>query len=226
MFEHVWGSLDSWGNAGMIKLAHDHEVRQWLQALCVPGLERSPRLKRDLRSLSRIGCTSTTGNSVVQNTHFRRMLTRMREDLRQKPHLLVAYGWVMYMAMFSGGRWIRQQFVTSGPGFWQTAIKQDPLDAKLATSFAGFSFLSFAGDQDGEDIKTQFKLWLAEAETLLSPQERQDVVDASQQLFHDCIDIVGQLDWAVRYERLRARLPAVFALVLGLFSLALLYSYR
>lgn len=68
----------------------------------------------------------------------------------------------------------------------------------------GFSFLSFPGDQDGEDLKSAFKSELAEAETLLTPEEKQDIVDVSQQLFDRSILLVTELDRTVLKESIRS----------------------
>jgi len=90
----------------------------------------------------------------------------------------------MYMAIFSGGRWIRQQLADAGPDF------------ELA-------FLSFDGDEDGEDLKRDFKAGLARAEEMLSPQERQEVVEEAQALFGRCIALVAVLDREVRWQYVR-----------------------
>lgn len=73
----------------------------------------------------------------------------------------------------------------------------------------GFSFLSFDGDHDGEDIKALFKTRIAEADLLLMPEERQDVVQAAQGLFDDCIMLVGMLDRAVEQQRIKKKTPFV-----------------
>lgn len=68
----------------------------------------------------------------------------------------------------------------------------------------GFSFLSFTGMQDGEEIKAAFKSRLAEAETLLTDEEKQDIIDVSQQLFDRSILLVNELDRAVLKHRVRS----------------------
>lgn len=66
----------------------------------------------------------------------------------------------------------------------------------------GFSFLSFPGDRDGEDLKSTFKSRLAEAETLLTFKEKQDIVEVSQQLFERSILLVDELDRKVFKEKI------------------------
>ena len=85
----------------------------------------------------------------------------MRQAVSAKPYLLVAYAWVMYMAVFSGGRWIRGQLVGAGEGFWRGVEVGDgdsgEEEGKRGLEAAGLSFWHFVGEEDGEDIKREFK---------------------------------------------------------------------
>ncbi|KAK1821791.1 hypothetical protein LTR12_003840 [Friedmanniomyces endolithicus] len=137
------------------------------------GLERTQRLRSDLR---RLGCSTAPALGRREPAQTGRLSGR--------PHTLIAYAWVMYMAIFSGGRWIRQLLADAGPEF-------------------ELSFLSFDGDEDGEDLKRGFKAGLARAEVLLSPQERQEAVEEAQALFDRCIALVAVLDRKVRWQYFR-----------------------
>ncbi|TKA76709.1 hypothetical protein B0A55_03934 [Friedmanniomyces simplex] len=155
-FESAWSAIE-WSE----KKDEDGKMVEWLANLRPQGVERTPRLRSDLRRL-RSGTAPGVG--------CREPVANLR--LSERPHILIAYGWVMYMAIFSGGRWIRQQLADAGPEF------------ELA-------FLSFDGNEDGEDIKGVFKARLARAEGLLTPQERREVVEEAQRLFdHQVLDIM------------------------------------
>ncbi len=58
-------------------------------------------------------------------------LAHIRYSVARRPHVLIAYAWVFYMALFSGGRWIRAQLHGAGERFWTepaataTAAKED-----------------------------------------------------------------------------------------------------
>lgn len=41
-----------------------------------------------------------------------------------KPHVLVAYAWVLYMALFSGGRYLRASLQNAGTDFWLRSQQQ------------------------------------------------------------------------------------------------------
>lgn len=185
---------------------HAHELRKWLITLRPEGLARSASLTMDLRHLHR------AKQAVLSQDECAHIKRQVVDYYLAKPHVLVAYTWVMYMAIFSGGRWIRQQLASAGPEFWAAPV---PMDEKT-TSLPGFSFLSFpSSDQDGEDIKAEYKTRLAEAERLLTPAERQDVVEAARLLFEQCIEIVHFLDREVAKQRVRRPSLALAAAVVA-----------
>ena len=81
--------------------------------------------------------------------------------------------------------------------------------------------MSFDGDEDGEDIKVEYKKRLAEGESLLSAQERADIMEASQELFERCIAIVKKLDVEVRRQQILSQLlPVAVVIAVVLFALA------
>ena len=203
MFEECWKELyDSVEGADTtLSGTHDAQVRRWLATLVPPELVRSARLKQDLGFISnRTGTNVNRPDSVEHNFDS---LDHFRESIRARPHTLIAYGWVMYMAIFSGGRWIRQQLVNAGVEFWVGNDCPMEVDNAMLQGFdmPGFSFLSFDEEDDGEDLKALFKARLAEAETLLLPQERQDIIIAAQNTFGYCISQVKYLDLALWMER-------------------------
>jgi hypothetical protein len=126
--------------------------------------------------------------------------------VKANPHVLLAYAWVFYMALFSGGRLIRTSLQAAGPEFWTRLVHRDIDNNKLADplsarppygsdpSLYGIQFLSFGGDEDGEDIKLEFKKRIAEAEILLTDEETWDIVQESVHIFNYMIDIVAELD--------------------------------
>lgn len=186
---------------------HQRELRAWISDLRPAGLKRSPRLKRDLQYLPEL-----------DRANFSQFDDETQERIRSlaaaKPHTLVAYTWVMYMAIFSGGRWIREQLASAKPEFWTAHTNAGPAMAeKTPLGMPGFSFLSFDGEEDGEDLKTEYKRRLAEGEDLLNVQERQDIVEASQELFEICISIVKKLDLEIRRQEIASRLMSAGSVV-------------
>ncbi|KAK4633197.1 hypothetical protein CLAFUR0_03313 [Fulvia fulva] len=227
-WELVTRHVQSKSTAGQTQ--HDLDVRQWLANLRPHGLARSHRLKNDLQHLRLVG-----GRNIYSTPELGDKWTKnMRDLMRQKPHVCVAFAWVFYMAVFSGGRWIRQQLANAGPEFWEGKSPLTPSTAaaeKVATSsredidqpvpldISGYSFLSFDSDNDGEELKALFKTRLALAEDLLTPDEKQDIINVAEQLFDKSIFLVTELDAKVRREKILSSMrslafPAVLCALL------------
>ncbi|KAF2710247.1 heme oxygenase-like protein [Pleomassaria siparia CBS 279.74] len=170
----------------------------FLRDLRPTGLTRSARLKGDLEALT--GLTSTDlsvllaqypGDKVAQ------YCAHIRSVVGRKPHTLVAYAWCYYMAVFSGGRWIRGELLKATPEFWRAAIlAEDSNEGTPAVPLSerGLSLWHFDGAFDGEDIKSEFKLRLSEAETFFTEDERIDVIEEAKQIFVRSAQLVYELD--------------------------------
>jgi heme oxygenase len=221
-FEHAFDDLERSQNASDDQIpvndTHEQQLKTWLSTLRPTSLKRSPRLKRDLQYLPELDRSAFTQIDNETATHILSLAA-------SKPHVLVAYTWVMYMAIFSGGRWIRSQLASAEPEFWTSHTNAGPaLAEKTPLGMPGFSFLSFDGEEDGEDIKVEYKKQLAEGESLLTVQERKDIMEASQELFERCIAIVKKLDIEVRRQQIVSQLVPV-AVVVAVLIFALVY-YR
>lgn len=164
---------------------HRREVMRWVAQLVPPTLQRTPRLKADLEHLQSCGYNASTAS------YGEAKLDKLMSDAVEKPHILVAYAWVMYMAIFSGGRWIRQQLSKAGPAFW---FGIDEAAGLRIDDLPGFTFLSFDKEDDGEELKAIFKAHLLAAEDLLTAEERQEVVATGVDVFEQCIQLVEQID--------------------------------
>ncbi|KAH7380504.1 hypothetical protein DE146DRAFT_302160 [Phaeosphaeria sp. MPI-PUGE-AT-0046c] len=166
----------------------------FLEALRPRGLIRSARLKRDLEHLLSLHPTDLDvvlakypGEKVAQ------FCTHIRKAVHEKPWTLVSYAWCFYMAVFSGGRWIRAGLLGAGPDFWQ---REDGNEKTLTLPLAkcGLSFWHFQGQFDGEDVKVEFKTRLAAAETMFTPDQRVDIIEEAKTIFSLCASLVQELD--------------------------------
>ncbi|OQO14754.1 hypothetical protein B0A48_00136 [Cryoendolithus antarcticus] len=171
---------------------HSRAVVRWLMTLRTHGLARKSRLQNDLRSL---GAKVPPARTQVA---LGAISDNIDNCLRHKPHVLIAYMWVMYMAIFSGGRHLRKELSRAGPGFWPSPKSFASMGSFSDLSRPGYTFLSFDGKSDGEDIKADFKTRLTEGDALLSEDERREAVEAADELFRLCVDIVTALDEEVR----------------------------
>lgn len=124
---------------------------------------------------------------------------------------MVAYAWVMYMALFNGGRWIRKQLIQARDSSWDLSeveddtTTRDPFIVELVPT--GLEFWHFPGPADGEDVKIEFKTCLAEVESLLTPAERSDIVNEAIYIFQRCALLVKELDEVIAEQQLDERVP-------------------
>ena len=170
----------------------------FLRDLRPSGLARSAHIKADLESLTGL---SDTDISVLLATYpgdkVAEYCAHIRSVVSKKPHTLVAYAWCFYMAVFSGGRWIRSELLKAPRDFWvaaRTDAEQGDGASQRLLSEAGLSLWHFDGEYDGEDIKSDFKLRLAEAEAFFTPEERVDVIEEAKQIFVRSALLVQELD--------------------------------
>lgn len=163
----------------------------FLSTLRPRGLPRSGRLKRDLEFL--LNLHSTDLDVLLANypgDKVAAFCTHIRKSVNEKPWTLVAYAWCFYMAVFSGGRWIRAGLLRVGDDFWPAQTPEDGISLKER----GLSFWHFPGVHDGEDIKAEFKLRLEEAEHLFTDGQRVDVIEEAKSIFQLCAEVVYELD--------------------------------
>ncbi|KAF2028858.1 heme oxygenase-like protein [Setomelanomma holmii] len=170
------------------------QLLAFLQTVRPRGLLRSARLKRDLEHLLGLHPTDLEvllakypGDEVAQ------FCAHIRNTVHEKPWTLVSYAWCFYMAVFSGGRWIRAGLLRAGPDFW-LACGASEKRGDLNLPERGLSFWHFPGQFDGEDIKIEFKAHLAAAEGLFTTDERVDIIEEAKNIFEHCANLVQELD--------------------------------
>jgi hypothetical protein len=163
-------------------------------------LPRSARLKADLGFLLGLSPTDLEVRlATYPGDAVAAFCAHIRRAVGEKPWVLVAYAWCFYMAVFSGGRWIRAQLLATDAAFWPNTTYRDAADDdtyKDQLKRRGLSFWHFTGPHDGADIKEAFKQRLAEADTyaLFSPDERVDIIEEAKTIFRLCATLVDELD--------------------------------
>jgi len=210
---------------------------------CCWTRKRAGRLRADIRIL-----TGTPEHKideqleiVSQHGKLAAFIVHTQRSVDANPHVLLAYAWVLYMALFSGGRYLRallQDAGGSGNDFWRRdpspvrpytvtgdrserrrsvsdnegaakaqaqaqAQSQGPSRSRSISRSASFmtgmplpgmQFFNFMGDEDGEDIKLEFKKRIGEAEILLTQGEKEDIISEAQAIFEFMVELVGELD--------------------------------
>lgn len=182
LFEQAWDEILT-GRPGKLCI---HEA---LRQLKIPSLSRSAKLEADLSLLNqRLDGQGKSYNE--EHGELAPLLDRTREAILERPHVILSYTWVMYMALFNGGRWIRDQLNQGGPDLWGSHTQSFNIDC--------LSFWNFEGELDGEDIKDDFKARFNKAVAVLDDTERQDVIDESVRIFETCSQMVAWLDRQTR----------------------------
>jgi heme oxygenase len=237
-WEHTLSDLDEHAflsNSQQLLLAHQaktcSKTHIVLGFLPLQELLRSERLQSDIKTLS-----GTAEEEIKEQLHkisqsgiASNFIAHTTKAVISNPHVILAYTWVLYMALFSGGRYLRALLQKAGPAFWSkspshTTLDQSPKNAfpserprsfeeidpshiksyldrtkssseSLAPgSTEGLQFFYFDGEEDGEDIKREFKKRFAEADILLSEGEKDDIVQEAQHIFIYMVEMVGELD--------------------------------
>ncbi|KAL7823937.1 heme oxygenase-like protein [Trichoderma gracile] len=130
-------------------------IRTILVALYMPQLFRSDRLRGDIKSMTgwsddvldrQIHAIKGSGQLSAFTSHI-------KQAVRTKPHVLIAYSYNLFMALFAGGRYLRASFEKAGNEFWETVpgpIKptMQPCEPRpgAAASVSPFSPLELTGD--------------------------------------------------------------------------------
>jgi heme oxygenase len=188
-FEEEWSRISQ--NGAM----ETERTRDIFQRLHVSELLRRERLERDLEMLS---TRSDTITLPLEAEGVRQILQRhqttIRSTIQARPHTLLAYAWVMYMALFNGGRWIRDQLVAAGPEFWHSSDLGGSSTGEDANTDSCLSFWQFRGEDDGVGIKNDFKRRFDTVAAQLTVSERTDVVAEAVQIFKMCREMVELLD--------------------------------
>ncbi|KAK1994472.1 heme oxygenase-like protein [Colletotrichum falcatum] len=221
-------------------------TRSILTSLYLPGLMRSDRLRSDIESITgwspdvveeQLKAVSESGRLAEFTQHIKR-------TIEKRPHVLMAYSYILFMALFAGGRFIRATLESAGSEFWaqipspilpsQKACQEkqpsmsmpastdtgsiDMMRGDHRTIAAGtkhsrhllpLGFFHFATVLDGEDLRKEFKKRLSDSESLLTTQERNDVIQEAVCIFDNMLLLVGQMDnvWETNLGDARATPP-------------------
>jgi heme oxygenase len=204
-----------------------------LSHLQLPGLLRAQRLRVDTKDLTGMSESDIQDQleALSRKGKLAEFVTHIRKSVQSNPHVLMAYAWVFYMALFSGGRYLRAALIEAGgerAEFWNrdpspmypcpiadsatrpwgsnkseldghAASQSSPFPAcqsgnGVAKMMPGLQFFNFAGDEDGEDIKVEFKKRFVEAENLLTRGEKENIITEAEHVFMFMVEVVLDLD--------------------------------
>lgn len=186
VFGHIFALFERQLARELRKHASQDRISSALRLLDNPGLYRTERLQRDIDEVRQRlrGAYDGTYERIAREVIDLCNASSHRRS--EKPHLILAHAWAMYLALFNGGRWIRKQLCDSGEDFW---MGTPPL-----------SFWGFEGDRDGDNVHAQFKENFELAAQQLTSREWTDVVQETREVFALCSRLVAVLDDASAKE--------------------------
>lgn len=125
-------------------------------------------------------------------------ISHIEQVVVAKPHLQIAYTWVFYMRLFSGGCYIRARLRSAGEDFWASAgLPKVPSDGEYVQEpekgTIGLSFWEFSGTSDGKDLKEDYKSRIHDLEASLTLEERQEIVNEAMDIMVKLIEIVKEI---------------------------------
>ncbi|KAM0456350.1 hypothetical protein ACHAPV_007292 [Trichoderma viride] len=190
-------------------------VHTILKEIHLPQLFRSDRLRADIKSMT--GWTDDILdlqiNGIKGTGELSVFISHINQIVRAKPHVLVAYSYNLFMALFAGGRFIRATLEKAGEEFWQIVpepIKptMQPCEPDLVIdspleqieedhhekNLMPLRFWTFDSENDGEDLKQEYKSKLLQWEGELTAEEREDILQESILILENIDLLVGQLD--------------------------------
>ncbi|KAK8041303.1 hypothetical protein PG994_014310 [Apiospora phragmitis] len=165
-------------------------IHSLLHHVHTPELERTEALEADIVALTGWSpeLLEEQLSVAAESPVLAAFLQRLRQSVRARPHVLLAYAWVLYMALFSGGRFIRASLARVEPSFWNANCLSLNPDLPLR-------FFTFDTAQGGDEIKASFKERFAQSSgSLLTEGEKDDVVEEARKVFECMIEMVSELD--------------------------------
>lgn len=180
LFSHLYTTIEEVWQELLDGQCRCERMLDVLQTLETPGLRRTETIRADLHEIEH-----RLGNKVPHDLHTLHKQSaqysiELKQLFLQRPVLLLAWTWNMYLAIFNGGRFIREQLRSAGTEFWMGEHC--------------LSFWEFDGDQDGEDIKKAFKKHFEVASQSLTRGERQELIRESVRVFEVCEAMIKVLD--------------------------------
>ncbi|KOS18413.1 Heme-binding protein HMX1 [Escovopsis weberi] len=178
-----------------------------LQRIRLPGLLRADRIEADVRHMT--GWSPKTLAEQIRAVtagELAGFVAHIDRAVRERPLLLIAYSYLLYVGLFEGGRLIRATLENIGDDFW-TAVPAAICPTMKACAKAPRSghdlplrFLRFDTPHE-DDLRTQYEQRLADVEGRLTPQERADVIAEAHEIFARMALLITHVDGIVRSAR-------------------------
>lgn len=200
-------------------------TRRVLEQAYSATMLRAPRIKADVQAMT--GWPDHVFEQQLRSAGMSGRLGKftlhIRDAVNAKPHLLLAYAYTLYLALLSGGSYIRTELMYLDRDFWEATPTpvmpglvecrpekgrwpqrrqgesedddEDDVSRRLPLDFLDFDPpLGANPRQQTKLLKSDFKARLATADALLADRERSDIVAEAGLIFQHLEGMVAQLD--------------------------------
>ena len=114
------------------------------------------------------------------------------DRMHGKPHLLLAHAWVFYLAIFSGGRYMKASLDTSFQSAWLPRLEDDE-QRRIPDDY--LQFWTFGSSiEESEEIRSFFKKSFEEVAKTLSTEQREEIVVEAGIIMDRLAGIVQELE--------------------------------
>ncbi|ODV91794.1 hypothetical protein CANCADRAFT_23332 [Tortispora caseinolytica NRRL Y-17796] len=169
-FYHVFRTFEECWHEEM---KADTRIGHILDTVWSDVLARSEPISKDLMYFYQDSSKFATPKQPAQIE----FVEHIKQITKEKPHVLLAYAHVLYMALFAGGRIIRATLERSG------LFPKEPGVSKADVARRGTNMFIF-DVEDPMAFRAQWKrTYELETRNALTEQEKQDIIDESSEIF-------------------------------------------
>lgn len=205
-FYHVFKTFEECWQDEMTK---EGRVADILREVWTPALTRTEPLKTDLNFYYHNDSSKFEAPVMQQQIEF---VQHIRKSIRENPHLALAYGHTMYLALFAGGRILRSNIMRAAGLFPQV----EGLTTE-EVSLKGTNLFRFEVD-DEDALRLHFKSrYELSTRNNLSEQEKQEIIQESQEIFRRnilCVSEIAQHNTKAMAQKLGYKAFQGFRIVL------------
>jgi heme oxygenase len=155
-----------------------------------PEVARTYALEQDLLFLYQ-------DKNKFQNPKLNRQIEfveHIRRVSKDKPHVLLAYGHVLYLALFAGGRSTRAKILAQNELFSDLAQGVASDSARNNIAYNATNFLHFQVE-DELSLRAEFKsTYELATRNELTEQEKQEIIDESIEIFQRLLQCLKEIE--------------------------------
>ncbi|EPS44748.1 hypothetical protein H072_1261 [Dactylellina haptotyla CBS 200.50] len=190
-FSVIYSSFEAALDAHIRSSSTPTRTRAILEHIYIPALHRAGAFEKDLGRYT----PESEEDELTESSPARSYVAAyVKQATAERPHVLLAYCHCLYMALFAGGQHIKAAISRSAIRKFALAAHQTvPEEAKTAP---GIGLFTFDGRSTKEELELRQKLrdGIRQAEELLTPKERSEVLVEACEVFKLTRRLVDELD--------------------------------